>query len=359
MWWLLLLLPWQPWRNREVLEAKALANVDYPWLDDLTVLIPARNEAPVIRATLESLAAQAQGLKVILVDDGSNDGTSDQARQVSGLDLTLIQAEALPKGWSGKLWALEQGMRQVNTPKVLLLDADIRLHPGMLAALMHKMRSERLHFVSIMARLQMNNLWEKLLMPAFIYFFKLLYPFHLANSAHPNFAAAAGGCILLETKALNSIGGFSSIRDALIDDCTLAKRIKRRGFRTWIGLSHGVESLRNCDRLQPIWEMVTRTAYTQLRYSPVLLFLCTVLMVLAFLVPAAALLNDSSRIIGMVSWAAMAVSYCPTLRFYRLNLLWSLALPVVGGFYLAMVWDSASRYWRGERSRWKGRIYTS
>ncbi len=359
IWWTILLLPWQPWRIREVLEPDGGGDVSAQ-LSQLTVLIPARNEADVIGTSLQSLAQQAPGLKVIVVDDQSEDGTAKAACRVDGLDLTIIQGKSLSGEWSGKLWALEQGLQRVTTPKLLLLDADIQLRPGMVAALLAKMEQQQLDFVSIMAHLRMESWWEKLLMPAFIYFFKLLYPFSLANNpALTRFAAAAGGCILLKTEALHAIGGFAALKNALIDDCTLAQRIKRQGYRTWIGLSRGVVSQRRYESLAPVWQMVARTAFTQLRYSAGLLALCTLLMITAFWVPLAALVVESTAMTGLAALGAMMASYWPTLRYYQLPFGWSLAMPAIGTIYLLMTWDSALKYWQGERSRWKGRVYVN
>lgn len=355
LWGVLLALPWQAWRNREVLEPAA-SRVGFPY-HDLTVLIPARNEAEVVAETLKSLARQAPGLKVIVVDDNSEDDTAAVARKVQHLALTVLSGKPLPAGWSGKLWALEQGLKQVKTDKVLLLDADIQLEPGMLAALLDKLTRERLDFVSVMAKLKTESFWEKLLLPAFVYFFKLLYPFALANSRTSQVAAAAGGCILTKTEVLRKCGAFSSLKDALIDDCTLAKQVKRLGYRTWIGLSHGAVSQRSYNDLTTVWDMVARTAFTQLRYSIWLMALCTWILGLMAWVPLIALLVPKFWWLGAVSLGAMMLSYRPILGFYRLPWAFGLALPVVGTLYLAMTWDSALRYFRGERSRWKGRIY--
>ncbi len=358
LWGIVLLLPWQHWRNREVLEpcrgGKALA------CTDLTVLIPARNEADVIGNTLQSLARQAPGLKVVLVDDQSSDGTAEEARRVAGLDLTVVTGQPLPLGWSGKLWALDQGLARVETEKVLLLDADIELRFGMLQALLNKMNEEGgKDMVSVMALLRTRSLWEKLLMPAFVYFFKFLYPFALANSRLRWFAAAAGGCILVKTQVLRECGAFSSLKDALIDDCTLATQVKNRGYRIWIGLSHGVISNRAYDRLETIWDMVARTAFTQLCYSGLLLFVSTVLMAGMFWVPLAALLTPGVQLQGAVALLLMTVTYQPTLHFYRLSVGWALLMPVIATLYMAMTLSSAWRYWQGERSRWKGRVYSA
>ncbi|MCX8048681.1 MAG: glycosyltransferase [Methylohalobius sp.] len=354
LWALLLVLPWQPWRNREVLEPIDGAKAHY---GDVTVLIPARDEVGVIAHTLKALAKQAPGIRVVLADDGSTDGTAQVARSVRPLNLTVVAVGPLPLGWSGKLWALEQGLKQVTTDKVLLLDADIQLTPGMLAALLAKLEREKLDLVSIMAYLPTGGVWEKLLLPAFVYFFKLLYPFALANSEVRWIAAAAGGCILTRTDVLKQCGAFLSLKDALIDDCTLAKQVKRRGYRTWIGLSHGVLSQRRYACLGEIWEMVARTAFTQLRYSLLLLGLCTGVMGLMAWAPIGALFSPKFWWLGAAALGMMVLSYSPILSFYRLSPLWGLTLPVIGTLYLLMTWHSALRYLRGERSRWKGRVY--
>jgi len=356
-WIVILLLPWRPWFNTEALEPSKTA--DAFDLSDLTVVIPARDEADVIAGTLDGLAAQGTGLRVIVVDDNSTDATADTVRAAAGIAVDLISGQPLPDGWSGKLWALDQGIRRVDTPYTLLLDADILLKPGMLAAMLTKMRARQIRFLSIMASLRMSTPWEKLLMPAFIYFFKLMYPFRLANSGSRRFSAAAGGCILLETCLLEEINGFASLRDQLIDDCSLAHKIKQAGHRTWIGQSHAVISLRGYDTLSPIWEMVARTAYTQLRYSILWLAFCTLSLILVFWVPVAGLASTNSTIfsLALYAWLSMTGSYLPTLRYYRQHPLWALTLPLIAGFYMAMTWSSAIRYWRGERSRWKNRIY--
>lgn len=367
-WWLalpalgawagLLLLPWRPWSTAERLEA-----VDVPGsepLDDVTVLIPARNEAPCIARTLAALRQQGTDLRVLVVDDQSEDGTAAIARR-SGLEqLEILGGGPVPEGWSGKLWALDQGRQRVQTPLILLLDADIELQPGMIPVLRRKLRQDGCQLVSLMAWLRMEGFWERLLMPAFIYFFKLLYPFRLANSRLPWMAAAAGGCVLVESAALRRIGGFASLRDALIDDCTLARRIKAHGGRTWIGLSHGARSLRSYGELQSVWDMVARTAFTQLRYSTGLLLACTVIMAWTFLAPWLVVAGaPATGPVGaaLAALALMTASYLPTLRYYGLSPLWALGLPAAATLFLAMTWSSALRYWGGRRSQWKGRVY--
>jgi hopene-associated glycosyltransferase HpnB len=357
IWFFVLILPWRPWLHSETLEPGSLCEAD---LSELTVLIPARNEAEVIAATLAGLVRQGGGLNVVLVDDASDDGTAAIACQVEGLALKIVANDPLPPGWSGKLWALERGLKEVETPWTLLLDADIELKPGMAAALLAKAKTDRRQFVSIMAQLRMDSFWEKCLMPAFIYFFKLLYPFKLANSDFPHIAAAAGGCILVETQTLADIGGFASIKGAIIDDCTLAKRVKQAGKRIWVGQSHSIVSLREYEGLKPIWEMVARSAFTQLRYSVWLLGLCNALILSLFIGPLAGLFSGgaNTRAIALVAYVCLTASYWPSLRYYGRASLWALALPIIAVIYLAMTWTSALRYWRGDRSRWKNRVYS-
>ena len=358
IWLTILLLPWRPWSTREVLDASSpSADED---LSDITVLIPARNEADMLQTTLPALNEQGSGLHIIIVDDQSSDGTSEAARGAGGENLLILSGKPPPSGWSGKLWALEQGRSHLGTSLVLLLDADIELLPGIIAELRKTMREKNVHLISLMAVLRMETFWERLLMPAFIYFFKLLYPFHLSNSSSSKVAAAAGGCILLETRALDEIGGFSSLRGALIDDCSLAKKVKSRGYKTWMGLSHSVRSLRPYNDMRAIWNMVARTAFTQLRYSRLLLILCTVIMLASFAMPGIGLLFSplSIKLLSAFCLASMVLTYLPTLKFYRMSVWWALAMPLIGSLYLAMTWGSAINHWRGQTSQWKGRTYS-
>ncbi|BCG62610.1 MAG: hypothetical protein methR_P0256 [Methyloprofundus sp.] len=361
LWLITCLLPWQAWRNREALELDKGAHVDLNTVDlsDITVVIPARDEAGIIVDTLAALKQQEQGLSVILVDDESTDGTAEVATNAGLTKLQLIQSTPLPDGWTGKLWAQEQGLQAVTTPLTLLLDADIYLQAGILAQLKAKRDTEGLQFVSLMAMLKVESRWEKLLMPAFIYFFKMLYPFALANNPNSKMAAAAGGCILVDTEALHAIGGMAAIKGALIDDCTLAKHVKQAGYKTWVGLTHAVISQRPYISLTEIWDMVARTAYTQLFYSKFLLVACTSMMLLMYCLPLLGILcfAGNAWAFSLFAYIVMSLLYLPTLNFYALNKLWALLIPVIAGLYLLMTWTSAIRYWRGERSRWKGRIY--
>ena len=338
------LLPWGLWRNREVLEAAPTA-ADAR-LAQITAVIPARNEAELIQQTIPRVAAQGTDLKIILIDDGSDDGTAAVARQLAYSNLRIIESAPLRDGWSGKLWALEQAWRQVTTRYTLFLDADMKLAPGSIRALENQMQP-------------MASGWEKLLMPAFIYFFKALYPFHRVNSSDSKMAAAAGGCILVETRVLEQIGGFESIKSAVIDDCAFAQRVKLHGFKIWLGLTHSVESIRGYKKLREIGDMVARSAFAQLHYSHGLLILCTFVLLLLYALPAFMLASSNGviRYLSLASLGTMLLTYLPTLRFYRRSWAWALCLPLIAGFFLVMTWTSAIRYWRGERTRWKGRVY--
>jgi len=352
------LLPWRPWSNREIVDAMD-EDGDDEILSDITVLIPARNEAEVIQQTLQSVIQQGRGLTVVLIDDGSEDATVEKACQSNNANLRTIQSAPLPAGWSGKLWALEQGRRHVTTRYALLLDADIQLTRGIVKALIEKMHQQGVSLISLMVVPSMFGGWEKLLMPAFVYFFKVLYPFALVNSHHTKIAAAAGGCILVETRLLDEIGGFEPIRSAVIDDCALADRVKAQGVKIWLGLTHSAKSVRLYRHLKEIWDMVARTAFVELRCSLGLLMVCTLAMGLLYGVPV--IMVASSNILlfclSLSSLLIMFLTYVPILRFYRRSWAWGLCLPLIAVLFLAMTWTSAIRYWRGERTRWKGRVY--
>jgi len=358
-WAIVLLLPWRPWATSEVLDAD-VDSVDED-LNEITVLIPARNESELIQTTLKGVRTQAPDISVVVVDDQSTDGTAGAAETAGLSRLQIVSGTPSPEGWSGKLWALEQGLGHVSTPWVLLLDADIQLEPGVLSALVRKMREGDLDLVSLMATLRMGGFWERAFMPAFVYFFKMLYPFRLSNARVSRVAAAAGGCILLRVAALRASGGFRALRHELIDDCALARQIKGAGGWTWIGLSHSVKSLRPYEDLRDIWDMVARTAFHQLRYSVGLLSLCTLLMTWVFWVPAAGLMSGSmaAGLLSAGALMAMAASYLPVLRFYGRSVWWALALPFIATGYLAMTWSSAIRFWQGRGATWKGRSYGS
>jgi hopene-associated glycosyltransferase HpnB len=370
-WLAVLLAPWQPHRTCERLGADATAPRD---LSDVTVVIPARDEAAVIARTLAALRLQGQGLDAIVVDDQSTDGTSEilaalASEKSSALALKVVAGDALPSGWAGKLWALEQGFAHVRRPFTLLLDADIELAASTVPALRRSAEERGAALVSVLAELHCESWVEKLLAPAFVFFFKLLYPFALANDPRRRTAAAAGGCMLVRTSDLRSLGGFASIRAALIDDCSLAAALKRAGGTTWLGLSHSVRSLRAYG-LVDFWQMVARSAFTQLRYSTVLLLAVTLAMLVVLVAPPvaliAALLDTEARhavptlgLLAASAWLAMSAAYWPVVRFYRLWAMWTLALPVSAALFLAMTWASAFAYWRGTTATWKNRRYAS
>lgn len=358
IWGGIMLLPWRPWRTGESFECDACVSASD--LSDVTALIPARNESAQVEPTLKALAAQGNGLRIILIDDQSTDGTREIASRLLCPNLEIIAGTSPPAGWTGKLWALEQGRVRVTTPLTLLLDADIELGCGALAALREKMRREELRFISIMARLRMEGFWEKLLLPAFVYFFRLLYPFRLSNDPRaPRVAAAAGGCILLEARVLSEIGGFGALRGEIIDDCALARLVKGRGHATWIGLTRAIRSTRGYPTLAEIWNMVARSAFAQLRYSPLLLLLAMAVLLIAFAVPVAGLAapEPAAQMIALATLGLMGFSYLPTLRYYGLPVGWALAMPVIGVLFAAMTWHSAFRHWLGYGVEWRERRY--
>lgn len=358
IWAGIMLLPWRPWRIDTGFECEACASrID---LSDVTALIPARNEAAHIALTLRALAAQGDGLRIVLVDDQSTDGTCEVAGREFVPNLEIVVGTSPPPEWTGKLWAQEQGRARITTPLTLLLDADIELGRGVIAALRGKMKREKIQLASLMAWLPTEGFWEKLLLPAFVYFFRLLYPFRLANNPrNPRIAAAAGGCILLETRVLTEIGGFGALRGEVIDDCSLARLVKGAGYATWIGLTRAVRSTRRYPALSAIWSMVVRCAFAQLRFSPCSLLLATGALLTAFAVPVSGLMmpEPAARVIALFTLVLMARSYLPTLRYYGLSAGWALALPVIGMLFLAMTWHSAVRHWLGYGVTWRERRY--
>jgi hopene-associated glycosyltransferase HpnB len=367
-WLWIVCLPSRPYGTRERFEPESAGHP--PDLNRVSVLIPARNEAAVVGRTLDALAWQGPGLDVLVVDDQSTDGTAAVCRERAAglardkdrsfaLPIRVLEGEAPPAGWSGKLWALQQGLAEVDRPYVLMLDADIELAPGVVPGLLDVAQRRSAGLVSIMATLHCAGFWERLLVPPFVFFFKLLYPFARVNGPGPT-AAAAGGCMLADAAALREAGAFTAIRAALIDDCTLAALLKRSGCPLWLGLSRSVVSLRVYSTLAEFWQMVARTAFTQLRCSVLLLFVTVAVLLAAFAAPAAALLafrSPATMVAGGLALLAMGAVYAPVVRFYKLPLLWVFTLPAAAMLMMAMTVSSALNYWRGTRAQWKNRAY--
>lgn len=330
----------------------------------VTAVVPARNEADCISGSIGSLVRQDYPgkLSIVLVDDDSDDGTATVARQAAAdfEALTLVQSHGLPRGWIGKLWALRQGVdaaREVSAPDYLLLtDADIVHASDSVRSLVARAESGRFVLTSLMAKLRCQSLAERSHVPAFVFFFDMLYPFSRVNDPRRATAGAAGGCMLVKAEALDRAGGIESIRGSLIDDCSLGRRMKAVG-PIWLGLTERVHSVRQYDWLEAK-RMIVRSAYAQLRYSPLILAAMTLGLALAFL--AAPLLawfgDEPARLLGFGAWLLMALAFQPMLRFYRLSPLWGLALPAIALAYMIYTLESAYRFWRGQGGVWKGRV---
>jgi hopene-associated glycosyltransferase HpnB len=332
----------------------------------VAAVVPARNEADHIADSVGSLLAQDYGgaWTVIVVDDDSADGTAEVARRGAGGDarLRVVNSRGLPAGWTGKLWALKQGidaaMAMPEPPDYLLLtDADIVHAPDSLSRLVARAESKHLVLTSLMVKLRCESFAERAGIPAFVFFFQMLYPFAWVNRPTSAVAAAAGGCMLVRADVLRKAGGIEVIRGALIDDCALAKALKAHG-PIWLGLTEGVHSVRPYPALADIRRMVVRSAYAQLHYSSLLLMGTVAGMVVTYLVPPFAAIFGSGivRMVGLATWALMALTFQPTLRFYRLSPLWGVALPAIALQYTLYTLDSAYQYVRGRGGTWKGRV---
>jgi hopene-associated glycosyltransferase HpnB len=343
------------WRSGPQLPA--VAPQELPAVD---ILVPARDEAASIGPAIRSLLSQDYGgeFRIILIDDNSSDGTAALAGHAP--NLRIITLESKPPGWSGKLWALGQGVAASTAPVLLFTDADILHDPAHLSSLVAKLTASGAGLVSEMVRLNCRSLAERMLVPAFVYFFQMLYPFNRVNDPRSRVAAAAGGTVLIRRKTLELIGGIESIRNSLIDDVALAKAAKVFG-PIFLGHSNLASSIRPYPRFADIWHMITRTAYTQLRYSPPMLLLTVGGLVLVWWVPAAALLFGHGKdfAFGLGAFGLSAASYVPTLLRYRRNPLWALALPAIAAFYMAATLGSAMNFWRGRGAEWKSRAYGS
>ncbi len=378
IWIYLLVMRGGFWRADQRLDGPPDKREAWP---EVIALVPARNEAEVVGRCIESLLNQDYPgeLRVILIDDHSTDGTGRCARAAASGTLrpeaiTVIGSEPLPPGWAGKVWALSEGLRAADgrTPDaryLWLTDADIVHDPVNLRRLVGKAEVEDLDLVSQMVVLLSDGFWARLLIPAFVYFFQKLYPFRWVNEPHRAPAAAAGGCVLLRRRALTRIGGFNAIQGALIDDCSLAAAIKSRGRngagRIWLGLTRSATSLRRYHGLRGIWRMVARSAYTQLRYSKVLLLGTLLGMAMTYVAPPLILLAlplhgfpVAGGLAGL-AWLLMALSFLPILRLYGQPAGFAPLLPVAGLLYGAMTMDSAIAHWRGRGGAWKGRLEPS
>lgn len=320
------------------------------------VIIPARNEEAVIGPALASLMNQAA--HIIVVDDHSSDRTAEIARQQGA---TVILAGPLPPGWSGKLWAISEGLKHAATvaPDYLLLtDADIVHSPNNIAELVARAETGKLDLVSLMVKLRCRSRAETLLIPAFVFFFFMLYPPMWVVDPHRGTAAAAGGCLLIRPSALERIGGIESIRGEIIDDCALARAVKRTGGRIWLALTRDTISMRDYKTFAEIRAMIARTAFAQLRHSTLLLALTILAMALIYLAPPLLLLSGKPlpAIFGLTSWFLMMIAYVPALKFYGRSALWAPLLPAVALFYMSATVDSALSYWSGRGGVWKDRI---
>ncbi|WP_324282111.1 glycosyltransferase [Cyanobacterium aponinum UTEX 3221] len=344
---------------------------------NITIIIPARNEAENISICLESLLNQDyQGdFKIILVNDQSEDNTVQIAENLARKKnqthrLIILNGKPLPQGWSGKLWAMSQGVewarQNLSTDYFLFTDADIKHSVDNLSQLLAKAEKDNLDLVSLMVKLHCQSFWEKLLIPAFIFFFQKLYPFPLINNPRSKVSGAAGGCILIREKALTRIGGIEALKQALIDDCTLASLVKKSlppNHGIWLGLSNNTVSLRKYPTLNPIWNMVARTAFTQLNYSTLLLIGTILGMFITYLISPIAFLyslyslNIPLLIISLITLLLMALSYYPTVKLYQLPIFYSFCLSAIAFLYTLMTIDSAFRHWQGKGGQWKGRVY--
>ena len=334
----------------------------------VTAVIPARDEAACIGETVASLLAQDYPgeLRVVVVDDNSRDGTGQVARDAAAKlgktdRLTVLSGRPLPAGWTGKLWAQQQGVAFVDElpappAYVLLTDADIVYAPDAVSRLAARAQSGGAVLTSLMVKLHCTSLAERAFIPAFIFFFQMLYPFAWANDPRYGTAAAAGGCMLVRRDALAGAGGMAAIRGALIDDCALAKLLKAQG-PIWIGLTERVRSIREYPAVADIRAMVARTAYAQLRYSPLLLAGTVLGLGVTYLAPVVLLFaGGAAGWLAAAAWLLMAAAYLPMVRFYALSPLWALLLPAAASVYLAATIDSARRYWQGAGGEWKGRV---
>lgn len=354
-------------RDDDLAASGAPARASWP---PVTAVVPARNEADVIGASLGSLFRQTYPgqLNVVLVDDESSDGTGDAALNAAksagaGDRLTVLRGSSPPAGWTGKLFAMSRGFRHVeaeqNRPDyVLFTDADISYEaPDAVERLVRGAETRGAALVSVMVKLRCESPVERLLIPAFVFFFNMLYPFPWVNDPRKGTAAAAGGCMLVRRDALAKAGGLETIKHALIDDCALGSLLKRQG-PIWLGLSERVVSVRPYPDFGDVRRMVVRSAYAELRFSPWRLAGTLAGMALTYLAPPflAIFADGAAQVLGGAAWLMMAVAFQPTLRLYRRSPLWGFALPLIAAIYTAFTFESAVQHWRGRGGAWKGRF---
>ena len=334
----------------------------------IVAVIPARNEADVVGDAVASLLNQRDvaPMHVILVDDASNDRTAERARSAAeragAADrLRIVDGAPLESGWTGKLWAVSQGVERaaaLNPDYLLLTDADIAHAPRNVANLLSVAESGDYDLTSFMVKLHCSTLVERALIPAFVFFFFLLYPPAWVRNNRSPVAGAAGGCMLIRPSALRAIGGIAAIHDRIIDDCALANAVKSNGGRVWLGLTESARSIRPYETFGEIGRMISRSAFNQLRHSPVLLVGTLLMLFLTYVLPPLSLFSGQlvPALFGAAAWASMSICYLPMVRFYRCSPAWALALPLVAIFYGGATVDSALRYWRGRGGSWKGRV---
>ncbi|MEZ5647659.1 MAG: glycosyltransferase [Alphaproteobacteria bacterium] len=336
----------------------------------VVAVIPARNEADVISKAISSVLSQDYPglISVILVDDHSTDGTAEIAAQCArthphGAHLRIIKSKPLPSDWVGKMWAVNTGVHDAirTDPDYLwLTDADIIHQPHVLGTLVKKAETHRMALVSLMVMLHCQGLWERLLIPAFVFFFQKLYPFPWINNPKSVISGAAGGCMLVRRTALEKAGGIEALQKEIIDDCALGRRLKQHG-PIWLGLTRDSLSIRPYEGIGDIWKMVARSAFTQLRYSTVLLIGTLLGLGILYLAPPFLILSlpwHGQLLVaglGALAWGIMMFIYRPTLRLYQQPFWCAVFLPLAGALYALMTLDSARQYWCGKGGQWKGR----
>ena len=326
----------------------------------VTAIVPARDEAEVIARSIGSLVAQDYpgDFRIVLVDDSSGDGTADIARALGSHRLHIVTGQPLPSGWTGKLWAVSQGIAAAGDTAdyLLLTDADIAHAPDTLRSLVARAVDDERVLVSLMARLRCESLAERALIPAFVWFFQMLYPFAAVNRRGSGVGAAAGGVMLVERRALEAAGGIGAVRSSLIDDCAFGALMKTRGA-VWLGLTDRAVSIRRYDSWGSVAAMISRSAYAQLGYSPLILAGTTLGLALTYFAPPllAILARGPAQYAAIAAWASMALAFQPMLRFYRRSPLWGPALPLIATFYAGCTLLSAWQHVRGRGGMWKGR----